>query len=458
MGKIAFLVGYGPEVRAFIHSGLVEAVAKNHDVSIISRVKNPSAFGSLNSIPVVEMPQPRETDCVERLRNSARQSKIAWLEAQGRTRWRHYLPSRPTQKSLPSRLVGKAFSTSCGAKTVSALERFAGRYLGACAGWKESLENPLVDCLVTSGFSDPIIAPALQTAANLGIKTLILTNSWKDVYVNPHVPIPPTRLVVWNELAKEDLLSANPNLNPETLSIGAPLQLNHFLSLAGSPGVPPANPVMDRDEFCGKAGIDPSGPFISYTAAAPAAVEHEELVVEALANAIRDGGLGCEAQILLRLNPMEDGSRFAALPAKYPFVVIQKPMWEWDPANDWNCPLAEDSEMWVATAFHAALNVSIPSTVTLEFACLHKPVVNVCFDLPEALSPERSCRRFWDAPFYAEARERLGVEAAFSVEELVSRVFKGLKKVESEELRTESFGQTSPVANALRLIEEVLSE
>jgi len=65
---------------------------------------------------------------------------------------------------------------------------------------------------------------------------------------------------LWNELAREDLLSANPNLNPETLSIGAPLQLNHFLSLAGSPGVPPANPVMDRDEFCGKAGIDPSGP------------------------------------------------------------------------------------------------------------------------------------------------------------------------------------------------------
>jgi hypothetical protein len=210
---------------------------------------------------------------------------------------------------------------------------------------------------------------------------------------------------------------------------------------------------MNRAEFGRKAGIDPARPFISYTAASPAAVEHEELVVEALAKA-----LGCETQILLRLNPMEDGSRFAALPAKYPFVVIQKPMWEWDPANDWNCPLAEDSEMWVATAFHAGLNVSVPSTVTMEFASLQKTVVNVCFDLPQPLPTERSCRRFWDAPFYAEARRSLGVEGAFSVDDLVSRVSKALKKVESGELIVESHGQTSPVANALRLIEDVLIE
>src|SRR5262249_4192869 len=140
-------VAYGPEVRAFVHSGLVKAVAENHDVSIISRVRKPS-FGRLNGIPVVEMPAPHQKNCVERLRNSARQSRIAWLEAQGRTRWRHYLPSKPKQKSVASWLVRGAFGTSCGARTVGALERLAGRYLGASAGWKECLENPRVDCLV----------------------------------------------------------------------------------------------------------------------------------------------------------------------------------------------------------------------------------------------------------------------------------------------------------------------
>jgi hypothetical protein len=447
--RIAFLVAYGPEVRAFIHSGFVKAVAENHDVSIIARVRKPSAFGGLNGIPVVEMPLAHETSSVQRLRSSARQSKIAWLEARGRTKWQHYLPGKSTGKSLVSRLFGRAFGTSCGARTAGALERLAGRYLGSCAGWKKCLENPPVDCLITSGFSAPITAPALQTARNLGIKTLILTNSWKDVYVCPHIPVPPTRLVVWNELAREDLLSANPNLDAQTLCVGAPLQLDNFLH---------ARKVMIRDEFCRKVGLEPSRPFISYTAASPSAVEHEELVVEALAKAICDGGLPRHTQILLRLNPMEDGSRFASLPAKYPFVVLQKPMWEWDPAADWNCPLAEDSEMWLATAFHAALNVSIPSTVTLEFAGLQKPVVNVCFDLPQSLAAERSCRRFWDAPFYGEARRSPSVEGAFSVDELVSRVSKALKKVEIGDRRVESNGQTSPVANALRVIEDVLSK
>jgi hypothetical protein len=446
--RIAFLVAYGPEVRAFIHSGFVKAVAENHDVSIIARVRKPSAFGSSNGIPVLEMPAPHETHCVARLRNSARQSKIAWLEAQGRSRWRHYLPGKPKEKSLVSRLVGKALGTSCGSRTVGALERLAGRYLGSSVGWKECFENPRVDCLVTSGFSAPMTTPALQTAANLGIKTLILTNSWKDVYVSPHIPVPPTRLVVWNEIAKEDLLSANPNLKAETVGVGAPLQLDSFLNV---------RMVMNRDEFCRKAGIAPSRPYISYTAAAPAAVEREEFVVEALAEAIGDGRLPRHAQILLRLNPMEEGSRFAGLAAKYPFVVIQKPMWEWDPANDWNCPLAEDSEMWVGTVLHAALNVSIPSTVTLEFAGPEKPVVNVCFDLPQPLSAERSCRRFWDAPFYAEARRSPLVEGAFSMEELVSRVAKALKTVESRQRKVVN-SQTSPVANALRLIEDLLAK
>jgi hypothetical protein len=290
-------------------------------------------------------------------------------------------------------------------------------------------------------------APALQTARNLGIKTLILTNSWKDVYVCPHIPVPPTRLVVWNEVAREDLLSANPNLKAETVGVGAPLQLDHFLNV---------RKVMNREEFCCKAGIDPSRPYISYTAASPAAVEHEELVVEALAKAICDGRLPRHAQILLRVNPMEDGRRFAGFAAKYPFVVIQRPMWEWDAANDWNCPLVEDSEMWVGTVLHAALNVSIPSTVTLEFAGPEKPVVNVCFDLPQPLSAERSCRRFWDAPFYAEAKRSPLVEGAFSVDELVSRVATALEKVESRERNVVNNGQTGPVANALRMIEDVL--
>src|SRR4029077_3742029 len=207
-----------------------------------------------------------------------------------------------------------------------------------------------------------------------------------------------------------------------------------------------------------KAGIDPSRPYISYTAAAPAAVEHEELVVEALAKAICDGVLPRYPQILLRLNPMEDGSRFAGLAAKYPFVVIQKPMWEWDPANDWNCPLAEDSEMWVGTVLHAALNVSIPSTVTLEFAGPEKPVVNVCFDLPQPLSAERSCRRFWDAPFYTEAKRSPLVEWGSSVEGLVSRGSKALEKVEGRDRKVVNNGQTSPVANALRQIEDLLAK
>ena len=87
-----------------------------------------------------------------------------------------------------------------------------------------------------------------------------------------------------------------------------------------------------------------------------------------------------------------------------PNLVIQKPEWEWMPEQDWCCPLPSDVPTWVFIVSNSLMNVSISSTVTLEFARLDRPVINVCFDLPVALEPTLSNKRFWDADFYSDVR------------------------------------------------------
>lgn len=319
---------------------------------------------------------------------------------------------------------------------------------GAPREWTRLLRALDIDCLVASSYASERTLPALQAAASLGIKTVIVANSWKDVYSKPRVPVMPDRLAVWGESVMEDLAAANPYLRSDTLAVAGSLHLERFLH---------ARQVVGREEFCAKVGLDPGRPFVCYTAAAPAAVRNEGHILECLLEAAASGELPGRPQLLLRTNPMEDGSRFQDLAARYRDLIIQRPSWEWDAERDWNCALPEDTDLWVATAFHAALNVSISSTVTLEFAALGRPVVNVCFDLPAPLSAELSNRRFWDAEFYREVRQSGYAQAAFTREDLLRLVAEALRSGKPGADPRALIPHREPVEAVASLVEQVLN-
>ena len=167
----------------------------------------------------------------------------------------------------------------------------------SCASWKQTPRESEVDCLITSGLFDYVLRAAnRQEPGN--------QNRYSHQLLEGRLRMPAhsgasdaSRGVERSRQGRS--VERQSQSEGGNSSVGAPLQLDHFLNV---------RKVMNREEFCDKAGIDPSRPYISYTAASPAAVEHEELAVEALAKAICDGVLPRYAQILLRLNPMEGGA------------------------------------------------------------------------------------------------------------------------------------------------------
>ncbi|MCE5308738.1 MAG: hypothetical protein LLG20_13955 [Acidobacteriales bacterium] len=328
------------------------------------------------------------------------------------------------------------------------IERLWAGLCGAPSNWTRLLREEKIDCLVGSSYASERILPALQAAANLGVKTVIVANSWKDIYSKPRVPVTPDLLAVWSENVREDLAAANPQMRPDTLAVAGSLHLERFLHLRN---------VEGREEFCSRVGLAPSRPFICYTAASPAAVRNEPLVVECLLKAAASCELPGRPQFLLRINPREDGKRFEPLAARYSDLVIQKPLWEWDAESDWNCALPEDTDLWVATAFHSALNVSVCSTVTLEFAALGRPVVNVCFDLPHPLPAMLSNRRFWDADFYREVRQSGYAQAAFTREDLLRLVAEALRSGKPGADPAALLPCREPVDVVVSLVERVLN-
>lgn len=409
---VAILIAFGPEVRSFIYSGLARNLISKHNVIIFSLLTDSQAFARLpQEIKVIKLPLAGESSFLVRFRHLLQFIHGLWLPKLGGTKWDHYLTNE--KKYYAKRLIRRyqqVFTNKWSMQVLSAMENILGKTIGTHKNWQKLLVENQVDLVISAGYDDRTL-PALQTARNLGKKTMIIPNSWKDIYFLPHLHFVPTKLLLWSNANADAYLRYNPWIDRGTLGTVGSLHLSHFLTQPK---------IMPPAEFFARTGLNPQRPFICYSAAAPAAVRNEESIVSEILSAITEQRITARPQLLLRLNPMEDGSRFAPLTQAFPEdLTLQKPIWEWRPDLDWCCSLEEDVVLWVSTVRYAALNISIPSTVTLEFLAFHKPVINVCYEAGAPGEPGKSSRRFWDSDFYGEIRQEKNVLPAFSPEELL---------------------------------------
>jgi hypothetical protein len=114
---------------------------------------------------------------------------------------------------------------------------------------------------------------------------------------------------------------------------------------------------------------------------------------------------------------MDDFDAFAGL-GQCADSALLKPRWEWDQSSDWCCPLQEDTLMWASAIRHSVLNVSVASTVTLEFAAFGRPVINPVF--------AAKANELFDSSFYGEARQNGWAQPASTLSELEDLILQRL--------------------------------
>ncbi|MEX2303783.1 MAG: hypothetical protein WD733_22760 [Bryobacterales bacterium] len=407
---IGLLILFGPEVRAFLQSGFAHKLAERYRVSVIT-VNPASAAFSDGRWQVHRAPEPSPSAVLQKLRGWQQGLHDAWMQRQGHARWRHELRDGVTSPRVDAGETAHADAKVTARfrndhprwlRAATLIERTWEPFAGSGKSWSRLFERLGLDCLVAADYAAPAAVDALRAASRKNLATVVVSNSWKDVYAHPYVAAPPTCIGVTGWPEASYLCGANPHLSTDRVAVVGSLHLERFLKPSGVPR---------RAEFCRQAGLDASRPFVCYTAAAPRAVTGEESIVETMLETIEHHR--SRPQVLLRLNPREDGERFRPLQSRFANLVLQKPCWEWDPRKDWNAPLPQDLDTWVATVQHAAFNVSIPSTVTLEFSAAGRLTLNVCFDA-KPLPPEASNARFWGAPFYQRIRTSSLVAGAFS--------------------------------------------
>ena len=337
---IAILIGYGPEVRAFVDSGLAARLAALHPVVLVAW--NPRSAGLRGvSPPVVAFPDAREGAWMRRLRGASRRLRArGWERAE---RW----------------------------------ERRAARLAGGAGAWRDLFRKYGVGCVLAGSYASARTLPALQTATNLGASTVVVVNSWKDVFDKPYAPVPPTALGVFGPGDAEKFAAEAPDFAGRVVAVGS----LHLSAVAAARG------RIGAADFRRALGLDPSRPIVCFCAGAGPSSRAETPWIRALAGACDE--LPERPQLLIRANPMDPDRQFA-------HAAVWRPDWEWSAADDWCCPTPGDLRMWAAVLEEAAVFVSAPSTAAYETALVGKRLLT--------LVGERDWAERWGAPAYAEVR------------------------------------------------------
>jgi hypothetical protein len=252
--------------------------------------------------------------------------------------------------------------------------------------------------------------PLLRTAKRRGVRSMAIDPSW-DNFTNKLIPVRQVdKLVVWNQLMKDQAVSLH-GYDPAAIAIaGAPQFDPHFR--ARTP----------RADFFATIGADPDRKLIALTTTPRLLYSHHDHVLRELVKAMTDGRLR-NAQVLVRLHPRDEFDAYKEF-ANAPHVIIEKPFRATVKVADGLAidVMPENQKHLGDTLCHADVVVNVASTITIEACIFDTPVVNINFDGPDESPYVKSARRYYSFTHYVNITNRGSVRVATSPDEMVRDV------------------------------------
>jgi hypothetical protein len=255
--------------------------------------------------------------------------------------------------------------------------------------------------------------PLLRTAVQRGVWSTAIDPSW-DNFTNKLLPVRRVnRLIVWNDLMKDQAIRFHGYQADDIRIAGTPQWDRYFRE-----GV-----TISRDAFCARIGADPTKRLITLTTTPQELYSHHDHVLRKLLRALRAGAFTHRAQVLVRLHPRDDRAHYKEF-ENVAGIIIEKPFRTTVRAGD---GLAVDvttaSQQHLAdTLRHSDVIVNVASTIAVEAAIFDTPVVNIAFDGEQQSEFARSAKRYYQFTHYTNITRHGAVRVAWSPEELIREV------------------------------------
>jgi hypothetical protein len=247
--------------------------------------------------------------------------------------------------------------------------------------------------------------PLLRTAVRRGVPSMAVDASW-DNFTNKVLPVRHvTRLLVWNELMKQQAVTLH-GYRPEQITVTGPPHWDlYFRAGRGS----------TRETFFRRIGADPSRKLITLTTTPLELYPHYDHMLRGMIEAMSAGKFPYPSQILVRVHPRDDLVRYKAF-LGLPHVIVEKPFRTTVRTGDGMAvDITTDSQQHLAdTMRYSDVVVQVASTIAIEASIFDTPVINVSFDGESPAEYIRSARRYLQFPHFANVARHGAVKHADS--------------------------------------------
>ena len=267
--------------------------------------------------------------------------------------------------------------------------------------WRE-LENVLVANKVTelifAGYTGHLKESACELSMKYAIKIFVIQNSWKDLFINPYLPIRIDKMNVWSDEICELYEKLNPHAKKIDWIIDWHPRLIDLLKFKQAL----------KEDFLANDGRK----RILYICANPKVIPYEFDVVEKILLNIHENLL-----MVVRPNPQDSQlNRWKRLEEQYENCLVDEHGWYWDEQSKINFPLPAAEDKWNMLLGVCDVVVSVASTVTIEALLMHKKVINIVFGVDGEISSH--LKTLTEAPYYEQLVHHPDVYLCSNIESL----------------------------------------
>ncbi|MYM60752.1 hypothetical protein GTG28_16100 [Vibrio sp. OCN044] len=220
---------------------------------------------------------------------------------------------------------------------------------------------------------DPIDKAILKTAYNKSTYSTLLIHSWDNLPARGFFSASPNRVLVWNEVMKQQAVELH-GISSDSISIIGVPQFFGYKKFAD---------MVDRKFFYETYGLEKGYKVITYTCSASRVFPDEPLFIEYLIDIMRNE----DVYIIIRLHPTERISQYISFFSGIEKVIIDEPSGNFAAkVNDKISDSKEDIYKFISLMKYSDVVINLASTISLDAIIFDSPVICIAFNIDSSIS------------------------------------------------------------------------
>jgi hypothetical protein len=279
----------------------------------------------------------------------------------------------------------------------------------------EKIQPKVVFCSHQRGLK---AAPFFAAATDLGIQTTTVIYSW-DNLPKARLALRADNYLVWSEYMKKEMELYYPEIPSETVHVTGTPQFEFYDD---------QNNIIEKEIFFKKYNLDPAKKIICFSGDDTKTSPDDPSYLKDIAEAITNGNLQEEYQILLRRCPVDLSGRFDDVVKEYTNLIKEAPpLWHHNSSKEWTAvyPSKEDVKLLVSTAFYSDVVVNVGSTMVFDFAMFNKPCIFINYDQENKKELDWSVHTIYQFQHFRSMPSKDAVIWLNKKEEIVDKVTNG---------------------------------